>query len=557
MEAPSAPGPLHNGQLLRTSDGQSIRIVGLLREGGMSFVYLARWVEAERDVCVKLPRPGLETRFCLRELPLSRRVRHPCVVETLGGGYVAVGDFQGPRELPFLVAAYAPGVNLADYVQGRRRRLPWKQTCAIIRRVAEGLDAIHAVNVVHRDIKPSNIVFDSGANTLQILDLGLARSLTPGELDCTQGSDQAVLLGTFDFLAPEQAQDPRRADARSDLYSLGCLWFFLLTGQPPFANSPTMMARLFSHANPLGRPTIRACRGDVPLGLDNLVRRLMSVEPADRPPSARELIAELDRRLEHSFAPEDKPLTTRRTWMRRSLAAGALLTTGTVAAWLARVSPEKSASSSSKTAPWRLAFRDGLATDVLDPERWIIGRPTVAVVEGAIVLRNRGCLVTRGTFPQGFKLSFRWMWQTINADTPQAAGTYQDDLAVVLHTRGQPRTTWSFEIPDGLMIKFFPYESSAEIYDRRTGQYPALCSNIPQPQWTWRRIQVVDFNNIVSVYLDDMQNPIMVGQIPRDWIYEDHHIAIYNREPVGGFNKVALLDDFEISVPSATDSIRS
>jgi serine/threonine-protein kinase len=142
--------------------------------------------------------------------------------------------------------------------------------------------------VVHRDIKPSNIVI-TPAGRARIVDMGLAR-LTPlaGDNDLTESG---MTLGTFDYIAPEQARDARAADARSDLYSLGCTIFYMLAGRPPFAEG-TIVQKLLQHQQE-PPPAIDGLRPDVPRRFAAILARLMEKDPADRHQRPAELVADL------------------------------------------------------------------------------------------------------------------------------------------------------------------------------------------------------------------------------------------------------------------------
>jgi serine/threonine-protein kinase len=164
--------------------------------------------------------------------------------------------------------------------------------CALIRQVAVGLDHAHRHGIVHRDIKPSNLVLTPDG-VVKILDLGLARLIGAGTSDSHMPqTDPGALLGTLDYMAPEQALDARHADARSDLYSLGCTFYFLLAGRPPF-DEQSDLEKVMAHAMRDPEP-IRKVRADVPQAVAEIVHRLLAKKPDGRYQSARELVAGLD-----------------------------------------------------------------------------------------------------------------------------------------------------------------------------------------------------------------------------------------------------------------------
>jgi serine/threonine protein kinase len=183
----------------------------------------------------------------------------------------------------YLVMEYVPGTDLRRYVQ-ETGPLPVAQSCEFIQQAAVALAYAHRHGIVHRDIKPANLLL-TAASTIKLLDLGLARlaAADPAAAD-TGATKSGALLGTVDYLAPEQARDASHADARSDLYSLGCTFYFLLTGRAPFANRSTV-EKLMAHAEQVPEP-IHRVRPDVPPAIAAVVAKLMAKRPEDRYPSA-------------------------------------------------------------------------------------------------------------------------------------------------------------------------------------------------------------------------------------------------------------------------------
>ena len=158
---------------------------------------------------------------------------------------------------------------------------------------ARGLDAAHGRGIVHRDIKPSNLMLDA-SGTVKVLDLGLARLDDPADLSDAAGGLTLTnaFLGTADYMSPEQAFDPRLADARSDIYSLGCTLHYLLTTRPVFGGR-SLMQRLLGHREG-AIPSLRTTRPDVTAALDDAFRRMVAKRPDDRPGSMDEVIALLE-----------------------------------------------------------------------------------------------------------------------------------------------------------------------------------------------------------------------------------------------------------------------
>jgi WD40 repeat protein len=248
-------------------------ILGELGRGGMGVVYLARHRLSGRREVLKvmnrewLQRPGSEERF-LREIRSVARLDHPHVVKMYTA--LEVGD------RTVLVMEYVEGVNL-DRLVKTDGPLPVATACEYARQAALGLQHAHERRLVHRDIKPSNLMLTVGGQ-VKVLDFGLA--LLASETAAGGLTDTGVVMGTADYIAPEQADDPHRADIRADLYSLGCTLYFLLTGQPPFPEGNTVQ-KVMAHSQHTPRP-LTDFRGDLPPGLEQVLGRMMAKEPAQR-----------------------------------------------------------------------------------------------------------------------------------------------------------------------------------------------------------------------------------------------------------------------------------
>jgi serine/threonine protein kinase len=261
------------------------RILRSLGEGGMGKVFLAaRETDGER-VAIKVlpPKRALEERQTLlrflREMDLSRRVRHKNLARTIEVGQE--GDVY------FMVMEYIEGENLYQTVKGPRGgplRVP--DTTRFFIKVLDGLEAAHNAGLVHRDIKPSNIMVTPDGEA-KILDLGLARA-TGEESPLTRPN---VVIGTLDYASPEQLGDAANADARSDLYSVGCTLYFTLSGHPPFEGGD-VVNKIFKQRMEDPEPLERIARG-VPAAFAAIVRKLMAKEPGDRYQTVAELRADL------------------------------------------------------------------------------------------------------------------------------------------------------------------------------------------------------------------------------------------------------------------------
>jgi serine/threonine-protein kinase len=197
-------------------------------------------------------------------------------------------DISQVKRYHFLVLEYIEGEDLQSMVE-RRGPLDYRSAADIIRGASMGLAAIHEKGVVHRDIKPSHLMLDrSGA--VKILDLSLAGFTKERSLSAIDADENAI-WSTFDYLPPEQAVDVYLVDPRTDIYSLGCVLFFLMTGHPPTASRPTV-GRILMHQN-LERPDVMEERPEVPRALADLCSRMMAKSPDDRPQTARQVVEEL------------------------------------------------------------------------------------------------------------------------------------------------------------------------------------------------------------------------------------------------------------------------
>jgi hypothetical protein len=250
------------------------RLLEKLGEGGMGTVYRAREVILDREVAVKVLPPhslgdaGAVARF-EREARALAKVSHPNIVQAHDAGE--------DRGRHFLVMEYVEGVNLAQLLRDNGRVAP-ALAADYARQVALGLQHAHEKGLVHRDLKPGNLLITPG-RLVKILDLGLARFLQDqvGEPGLTL---EGAGLGTPDYMAPEQFRDARRADVRSDIYSLGCTLYHLLTGRVPFPGSSlSEKCRAHEQEEPPGFAEV--CP-DVPAGLGLVVQKMMAKRPADR-----------------------------------------------------------------------------------------------------------------------------------------------------------------------------------------------------------------------------------------------------------------------------------
>jgi len=253
-----------------------------LGRGGMATVYLAHDLKHERPVALKVLRSEIASelgtvRF-LREIKLAARLRHPHILPLYDSGSLEPEPASGKAPLPFYVMPYVEGDSLRARLS-QQRRLPLDEALRIAREVANALDYAHRHDIVHRDIKPENILFEEGHAL--VTDFGIARAITAAG---QEGSTAAgVLIGTPDYMSPEQALGETELDGRSDIYSLGCVLFEMLAGEPPFTGrkEAVMALRCIEPAR-----RVRTLRSEIPEAVDQMVGRALERVPADRFPTA-------------------------------------------------------------------------------------------------------------------------------------------------------------------------------------------------------------------------------------------------------------------------------
>ncbi len=281
-------------------------VLDKIGSGGMGLVLKARRRQLERVVALKLLPPSFSRdraaviRF-RREATAVSKFRHPNIVAA-----IEAGETHG---LLFLVMEFVDGRDLSRTVK-EKGPLSVGQTINCIIQAARGLQEAHDHGIVHRDMKPANLLLDS-SGTVKVLDLGLARMSPPDGFVATSGSEHDLtvsgsFVGTVDYMSPEQAYDPRMADRRSDIYSLGCTLHYLLTGKAPFGGQ-TFMERLLGHRErPI--PSLCTSRRDVPDALDATFQMLMAKSPEDRPQTMAAVISELERCRKSTRGKTSRPL---------------------------------------------------------------------------------------------------------------------------------------------------------------------------------------------------------------------------------------------------------
>jgi len=314
----SEPGP--------GSEFAGHKIEAIIGRGGMGVVFRARNVALDRDRALKVLAPSLSSderfreRF-KRESRLAASIEHPHVIPVHQAG-------EEGGQL-FISMRLVEGRDLRRLIEDDGALQP-APAIAIVRAVAAALDAAHSAGLVHRDVKPANVLVGDGDDSgrVYITDFGISRTTRAGETVTSTGE----LMGTADFIAPEQiAGDP--IDGRADIYALGGVLHFALTGQPPF-DRETELATMFAHAN-APRPLPSELRPGVAPALDAIVARAMATKPGNRYSTAAEMVAALDASSgdEAVTAPLDPPRAARgRSGMRRWAGPAALASAALVAA---------------------------------------------------------------------------------------------------------------------------------------------------------------------------------------------------------------------------------
>jgi|GEM_PF-6601602 len=278
---------------------QDFAIETTLGEGGIAKVYLARSRKTGQMVALKVVPPN-DPRFD-REVRAVAKLSHPNVVAVIDRGAGAAGDF--------LAMEWVEGPDLAKYVEGKGGKLSIAEGLDLLLQAARGVAHLHEHRIIHRDLKPQNFV-RAPDGTLKLIDLGLARfdnrpsSFSGGENLTAEGS----MLGTPSYMAPEQIKNASTADYRSDIYSLGCMLHYLVTGDRPFARfNPMETIEMQLMEAP---PKLRSLRSDTPAGVDALFARMMSKDPKGRPQTMDEVIAALEELLKAAPSASAGPATS-------------------------------------------------------------------------------------------------------------------------------------------------------------------------------------------------------------------------------------------------------
>ncbi len=285
-------------------------ILSPLGSGGMGTVYRAEHVLMKRVVALKIIQGEFRNNLLLqrrfeREVQAIARLSHPNIVTA----YDAREDFGWL----YLVTELIEGTDLGKFVRKKGPLSPLRAS-HYAWQAAKGLMYAHEQGIVHRDIKPENLLLDKNQN-VKVLDLGLAR-LNAKNQGMNEGSltESNQILGTVRFMSPEQARSSATADFRSDIYSLGCTLFYLLTGKPPYLGDTTIETMMAHVTDPVPSASSIATKQPIPPELEQLVMRMMAKAPADRPASMQEVVnalASIVKQLQLQTSLADRELTAR------------------------------------------------------------------------------------------------------------------------------------------------------------------------------------------------------------------------------------------------------
>jgi serine/threonine protein kinase len=371
-----------NGRRLRIGD---YRLESRIGAGGMGEVFLGYQPSMDRQVAIKvldsrlMSEPELVQRF-EREVKLTGKLLHAHVVTAFDAGH--------DDDRYFLVMEYVDGASLDIIARGAGPMSVADALCCGIQ-AAQGLAYAHANGIVHRDVKPGNLLL-SRQGVIKVLDLGLARFReAAAELQtdaATNLSHSGHMLGTVDYLSPEQALDPRQADERSDIYSLGCTLCRLLTGSPPYPQG-SMMQRILAHREaPV--PSLKQRNSELPDAVAAIVERMIAKRPEDRYATMNEVAEAL-----RQAAPEPLPLDLRpaATAHIDSVRRPADPTAETVVKSMAETSSRAGLPAAGGPATTRLAVPPGDKSSRSVRNRWIAAAAGVVgvglIVMATIILR--------------------------------------------------------------------------------------------------------------------------------------------------------------------------
>lgn len=260
----------------------------LIGAGGMADVFEGRDTRLSRPVAIKILRsdlardPAFLARF-RREAQAAAGLNHPAIVSVYDTGEEGTDG----GVLPYIVMEQVNGKTIREVIRSGER-LPFSRAIAVVRGILEALEYSHRNGIIHRDIKPANVMLTSGGD-VKVMDFGIARALDDASATVTHAW---TVVGTANYLSPEQARG-EVADSRSDIYSVGCLLYELLTGRPPFLGD-TPVAIAYQHVSAEYLP-VSELTEELPAGIDNIISGALSKDPLARYQSASEMLEDINR----------------------------------------------------------------------------------------------------------------------------------------------------------------------------------------------------------------------------------------------------------------------
>lgn len=295
---------------LRAELSDRYEVIRELGQGATATVYLARDLRHDRSVALKVIRPeiagSLELKRFRREIQIASGLQHPNILPLLDSGEV--------EGRPFFASPYVDGASLRDVLE-RKKTLPRDEACTIVREVAEALTYAHSHGVVHRDVKPANILISDGHAVLS--DFGLALA---GDVSERLTESQSTAGGTVLYMSPEQMHGSSEPDARSDVYSLGCVAYELLIGDPPFAGRTAwaVMARQATGSY----TSLRQLRPDISEATDAVIAKALDHDPSRRFETPRAFALAFEESLRGDASPSSG---LRRTGLARGAAVALVI----------------------------------------------------------------------------------------------------------------------------------------------------------------------------------------------------------------------------------------
>lgn len=341
----------------------------------MAVVYLALDLRHQRNVAIKVLRPefavAVPTERFLREIQIEAQLKHPYILPLFDSG-----DADG---LPFYVMPHVPGGSLRARLN-QEAQLPFDEALRITHEVAEALSHAHAHGFVHRDVKPGNILLDESHALLA--DFGIARAVSV--LGGTALSQSGLVVGTPEYMSPEQGSEGAKVDGRSDVYALACVLYEMLSGEPPFtgATAQVVIARHMADAP----RSLRVVRSTVPDHVEEAIRTALAKVPADRYATAEKFVAALRGEGQTTASVRRKRAVRRRRWSG-GLVGGVAVAAGLGLWWFPRPSlheldrnkvvlfplTERALASSDSGAGYDIAVMLSAALEHTQPLRWIDG----------------------------------------------------------------------------------------------------------------------------------------------------------------------------------------